>query len=505
MWQSTKVFFSRLMGWLTVWSLGISGLAALYLYVYARGSDAALMDWRVFGVVTKWHLLDLHTVLGMFGLLTALGWFAVRKVQAPEKPPASLWRRVPWAAILAAVIVITGGQEVLDDHPVLVERVRLTDHPATAAPDQVTLTWGGDPSQTQSVQWRTYGHAQAGALRYRQAPADPWRHVEAESFTLDDPYLVNDPFVRRHTVRLEGLEPGTAYEYQVAHGELWSETYRFETAPKDADTFEFVYLGDAQNGLREWAKIMQAAASRHPEADFFAIAGDLVDGGEYRDEWDLFFAGSAGVLESRQLVPVVGNHETSLWHGPRMYLEMFDLPRNGPDALRPEQAYCLDYANARFIVLDSNVPPASQRDWLEQCLSEHSQTWTIVLYHHPAYSSKPGRDNPEIREHWTPLFDRYGVALALQGHDHAYLRTKPLKGGEPATAPGEGTTYVVSVSGTKYYEQADRPHTAKAFAELSTYQVIEVDGNRLRYTSYDLAGEAVDAFEIVQNGSTAAR
>ena len=94
-----------------------------------------------------------------------------------------------------------------------------------------------------------------------------------------------------------------------------------------------------------------------------------------------------------------------------------------------------------------------------------------MAYHHPAYSSAPNRDNAKVRDHWTPLFDKYHVDLALQGHDHAYLRTHPMKDQKPVASPAEGTVYIVSVSGTKYYEQAERDYTHTGLTKVSTYQV----------------------------------
>ncbi len=50
------------------------------------------------------------------------------------------------------------------------------------------------------------------------------------------------------------------------------------------------------------------------------------------------------------------------------------------------------------------------------------------MFHHPVYPSHPWRDTPALREHWVPIFDKHHVDLVLQGHDHAYLRTYPLRG-----------------------------------------------------------------------------
>ena len=83
----------------------------------------------------------------------------------------------------------------------------------------------------------------------------------------------------------------------------------------------------------------QAAGSRPigaiPDAAFLLIAGDLVDRGNERTNWDHFFLRAAGVFERLPLMPCVGNHEY-LDQGPRLYRAFFDLPRNGPAGDRSE-------------------------------------------------------------------------------------------------------------------------------------------------------------------------
>jgi len=95
------------------------------------------------------------------------------------------------------------------------------------------------------------------------------------------------------------------------------------------------------------------------------------------------------------------------------------------------------------------------------------------------------------------VFDKHKVDLVLQGHDHAYLRTYPLRSDRPE--PG-GTVYVVSVSGQKFVELADRPYTAKGFADVATYQRIEISprNGRLVYQAFDVNGNERDRMEIIK-------
>jgi acid phosphatase type 7 len=382
---------------------------------------------------------------------------------------------------------------------------RLTDHPASERPDHIVLTWSEDPRTTQTIQWRTGVDVERGEVVYLRKsrfvhffPGEPTR-VEAEKIVLDTPGTANDPVVHRFTAVLRGLEPDTTYVYSVGDGTErgWSELGEFTTAPEGVQPFSFVYMGDAQNGLDRWGSLLHQAHRRRPDAAFYVMAGDLVDRGNDRDDWDRFFHNATGVYDRRQLVPALGNHE---YQGdePTLYLRQFTLPTNGPPEAGPERAYAFQYSNALFLILDSNQPPETQSAWIEERLAESDATWKFVVYHHPAYSSAPGRDNLALRHAWTPIFERHRVDIALQGHDHAYLRTYPMRGGEPVEDPGEGTIYIVSVSGTKMYAQADREYTAFGMTNVSTYQVldIQISGDRLVYRAYDIDGELRDEIVI---------
>lgn len=390
------------------------------------------------------------------------------------------------------------------DDAKLVDYFRWTDYPATNRPDQVVLTWSEDPKTTQTIQWRTSRQIRHGMVKYqakarfnRFNPA-PLTTAHADTQRLATPNVLNDPESNRHTVTLTGLQPDTTYVYSVGNGgENWSELAEFTTAPDRIKPFSFIYMGDAQNGLDRWGTLARNAFRERPDAAFYIMAGDLVNRGNDRDDWDSFFANAATIFDRRQLVPAIGNHENQGGH-PTLYLQNFTLPTNGPAKIESERAYAYEYSNALFVILDTNLAPADQTEWLEKTLSESTATWKFAIYHHPAYSSAPRRDNQDIRKYWLPLFDKYHVDLALQGHDHAYLRTYPMFGDKKVDSPSKGTVYIVSVSGTKMYDQDPREYTEFGMTNVATYQVldIQISGDRLVYRAYDIDGEKRDEIII---------
>ena len=380
-----------------------------------------------------------------------------------------------------------------------------TQFPATSRPDQILLTWSDDPQTTQTIQWRTSTETTVGAVAYmKQAdhnhfqPATP-RITEAESVLLETVRVVNEPKIYRHTATLRDLEPGTTYVYAVGDGteDGWTALAEFTTAPDDVEPFSFIYMGDVQNGFAHWRSLVTRAYRERPDAAFYLLAGDNVNRGNDRDDWDDFFYNARGIFDRRTVVPALGNHE---YHSgpPALYHALLTLRENGPESIPAERAYSFEYSNALFVILDSNLSPEDQADWLDATLENSSATWKFVAFHHPIYSSSPRRDNPWLRDAWQPIFDKHHVDMVLQGHDHAYLRTYPMKNDQRVDSPAEGTVYLVTVSGTKMYDQAEREYTEVGYVNMSTYQVLDIQlhGNRLVYRAYDTDGNKVDELVI---------
>ncbi len=384
-------------------------------------------------------------------------------------------------------------------HPAAVHWV---GSPAAPPPEQILLTWAGNPANSISIQWRTSPSVTAGAAAYvRRADcvdgaSIPWTLVSANHRTIGQA-------MNWHTARLARLQPSTDYFYVVGDGqrEGWSEPRIFRTGPAAAERFCFVYMGDAQEGLASWGALQKAAMQTRPDARFFIMAGDLVDLGNDLDHWQTFLKYGADVYSRRPVMPCVGNHEC-IRGGPAMYRAIFDLPLNGPRGIEPERAYSFTYGDALFVVLDSNLSAQSQTPWLEQCLAASTSTWKFAMFHHPAYSSDPTQDHASLRKAWVPVLDRYHVDVVFQGHEHAYMRTYPLRDGRRTAGPADGTIYLISVSGTKMYKQVKRPYAQVAFTNTATYSTLDIipatgrPGGRLVYRAYDARGTVRDEFLI---------
>jgi hypothetical protein len=417
------------------------------------------------------------------------------------------------AGLVGSVVLPTDPRARLDGVLAL-GRVWKTHQPSGPKPDQVVVSFGDDPTRELSFTWRTRPGVTASALRISpKGRPSAGKILVGDVHPVESAGLLNDPIILRHRVVARGLEPGVRYRYSVGDGSAqgWTDPRTITTAPSGRGDFGFLYLGDAQCGLERWGELLHTARKHRPDAAFLLLAGDLVDRGNERTNWDHFFLRAAGVFEEIPFMPAVGNHEY-LDRGPKIYRGTFDLPTNGPEGIDPGLVYSFEYADAFVAVLDSNLGIHDSRlaqvqaEWLDRAMAKTRATWKFVTFHHPVYASHVSRENPELGRVWGPIFDKHHVDMVLQGHDHAYLRTRPMRAGRPVASPSEGTVYVVSVSGEKFYEQGPRDYTARGMTDLATYQTIDLHARekRLDYRAYDRDGREVDSL-VIEKGPSSTR
>jgi len=382
------------------------------------------------------------------------------------------------------------------------------------APERIILNPAAEPAHEQAVTWRTRKRTAKPMIQLAPPRAESDLEDFAESFpaVAEMVATTDTEYAWHYSALLEGLEAGTRYYYRVGSDENWSEWISFTTAEDSFAPFSFVFLGDPQVGLRSYCpRLFRKALRTAPDARFWLFAGDQVNVGDSDQEWGDFFSAGSWIFRETNIIPVAGNHEyprsadllgrelTPLWK------PHYTLPLNGPEGL-DETAYWVDYQGLKLIVLNNTVvtnphvneKAEEQRDWLAGVLEENEARWTIVSMHQPIYSTGSERDNPELQKLLLPLFDEYGVDLVLQGHDHTYGRTYPLKAGQIASGGEKGTIYVVSSSGSKFYDQNPLYLHLMAETALDTqlFQVIDLEEDALHYRAVTATGEVIDQFTV---------
>ena len=158
-----------------------------------------------------------------------------------------------------------------------------------------------------------------------------------------------------------------------------------------------------------------------------------------------------------------------------------------------------------FIALNSQMLLSNRRDstrqvkWIEEVLTQNTKKWIIVFMHHPVYSSGWGRDNRRLRTALKPIFQKYGVDLVLQGHDHTYARGGNNIPIGATTVDSTGPVYVVSVSGPKMYASGLYDWINRAGTNIQLYQVIQVKEDHIKFEAFTVLGDLYDAFTIKKN------
>ncbi|MDR1246981.1 MAG: metallophosphoesterase family protein [Clostridiales Family XIII bacterium] len=372
-------------------------------------------------------------------------------------------------------------------------------------PCRVMLSFTGDPRYTVTVTW-TDAENGGGAVRYAASKGFlNAREVRAVPVTGAAPAEISG---RRFSAELTGLSPGTTYYYSVSGDP--DGVYSFTTAEAESGSFSFMYLGDiqvterAESDFSAWGRFVSGAYKKNPGLAFALQGGDIVESGINTEQWDAFLDNAAPVFSRLAFMPTNGNHESNFLSGkPELYLDVFSLPRNGPEGFE-EEFYSFDYGDAHITVLNSWVFSGEQKlgdgdfaeidAWVARDLSSSDATWKIAVTHVPLYAVHSDAAADKAKNHWAPLFEYYGVSLVFVGHQHVYSRLKPLTGG--AEDFGDGVTYIMGNSGRKFYESADETLAERTIYNTSVYQIVRVDGDKLTVQTFDEEGRELDFVEL---------
>ncbi len=184
-----------------------------------------------------------------------------------------------------------------------------------------------------------------------------------------------------------------------------------------------------------------------------------------------------------------------------------------------------EYRNVHFITLDSESAfdkGSAQYKFVKQELEKASQdkncNWIIVTSYGPFYTSPTThKAEKSLRDLYHPLFEKYGVDLVLQAHNHNYQRTYPItynpdESSKPIIASDLTTGYnnqkggtifaIVGTGGESFYAlDGQDPSMAKQFGGKFGFLNIDIsNGNphtKLTGTFYDnKGGDVKDHFTI---------
>lgn len=288
-----------------------------------------------------------------------------------------------------------------------------------------------------------------------------------------------------HEVRVTGLEPGTRYRYTVeCAGEIVEG--EFATAPEAGKPYTFVVFGDSRSRVGSHQMVVNRVRREVP--DFILGTGDMVNDGYQEAEWQQFFEIERNLLRENAMFPSVGNHDRQgRGRTADNYRKYFSLPENSPD---PERYYAFTYGNARFLILDSNTYSFSLSDqtaWIEQQLQaarlDKSIEHIFVSMHHPPFSVSLHGGQTELRERWTPLYEKYRVDAVFSGHDHVYSRARRNNvhyfvsgGGGAPLYPRHRKPSKIDTKAVQYFERINHYLRVSVIGSFVEVTAIRADG-----------------------------
>jgi len=369
-------------------------------------------------------------------------------------------------------------------------------------------------------------------------------------------------------VKMTGITKGTTYYYQYFLDGTWSGTYTYKS--QNTDAFSVLYVGDpqigasvgqtatetnaftntaeyfARNDAYNWNQTLNTAIKANPNLSFILSAGDqinqtAVDSPDKILEQQIEYAGflNPSVLRSLPIATVIGNHDA----GSINYKNHFNNPNSYTDEVGASTAgndYYFSYGNALFVCINTNnYNCQTHKDLIDKAIAAYPNAkWKVLMFHQDIYGSGADHSDSDgmiLRTQLTPIIDKAGFDVVLQGHDHTYSRTYQISSNSNSyTAFGKttdtksadflsqnaacynivtniaSTNKVINPKGTVYFEA--NSSTGSKFYQLiqtqqnyvaarsqswkPTYSVIDINDVALTVRTYDAATNV----ELVADG-----
>ena len=359
-------------------------------------------------------------------------------------------------------------------------------------PRLVHLGFSGDPRSSIVAQWRTVDEeTRVTTMRWAKGADLAADALTEETSGIQFGYRVLGMQVTRvHQVHLCGLEPGTAYSYQVGSEGHFSAVHTFHTAPDiEANPDAAVVVGvpgDTRNGFDVWEQVVELVKSRSP--DLVVFSGDAVTLGISQPEWEEFLGRAEPLIATVPIIMVNGNHESNAVN----FHSQFAMPGD-------QENFGFDYGFAHFTIAndtpdDPAVLTTTTVDFLRAELeASKDKRWRILSHHQPMWSASNHGSNLTLQNAWGPLVDQYELDLVLSGHEHQYEITKPLRDKQVVATPAEGTVYIIAGgAGAELY-----PSGTEAFTEYSESthcgSVLRVRREQLTFDTFRADGTMIPA------------
>jgi Calcineurin-like phosphoesterase len=293
------------------------------------------------------------------------------------------------------------------------------------------------------------------------------------------------------TYNIVGLTPGKKYYYRAVVGSQCSSGTFYSAPAANATAVKFVSYGDTRtNGSTHNGLAGQVVSLFQSDPAFQTLnihVGDWVSADSesaWTSEWfDPTYTSLRLQDASLSDIGIRGNHEGSATYWKQYWPEPF---QSGG------LYWSFDYGPMHVALLDAYTAfnaGSAQYNWLKSDLSTSSKTWKIVAIHEPGWSANGGHaDNTTVQSDLQPLFEQYGVALVLGGHNHYYARAL-VNGVTHLTVGGGGAPLYTPASGQPNIVVTNKSYS---FGEFT------ISGNTLTARIVNNSGATIDTFTITR-------
>jgi hypothetical protein len=397
--------------------------------------------------------------------------------------------------------------------------VTRADRPSgsSIAPFGRHIAYGADPTTQMAVAWQVAAPVSSPFIRVGPSPWDLSGPIRADIRNLASAYSIwganavdsiapsvtGDPVEQYYVhATIDGLRPGRTYFYSVGHqdwdfsGDVTS-LGTFSTAPAGRNPFRFTAFGDQgvtydAVGTGNLIRTYNPAFHLHAGDISYAESGGsglITDSYDPR-VWDSWFTQVEPAAGAIPWQIAVGNHEMETWYSPDGYggqYARWDFPGEHTSSTPPTY-YSFVYGNVGIVSLDANdvsyelpanlgYSAGAQVSWLKSTLAalraNPDVDFIVAYFHHCAYCTCTAHGSEGgARQYFAPVFDTYQVDLVINGHNHIYERTDPLRGGTVSLSGGApiGSTVHPATDGTTYITAGGAGKSLYSFSAADSYE-----------------------------------
>jgi hypothetical protein len=258
-----------------------------------------------------------------------------------------------------------------------------------------------------------------------------------------------------------------------------------KATPETEALLRFAVYGDTRDGDVVHRKIVEDVMSFHPV--LVLQTGDLVADGNSAAQWKIFDDITGAMRQQIPYYPARGNHDVGAEYEKRV---------TQPILSGNKLHYSFEQGSLHFVAIDTELPlgPKSEQGrWLETDLAQAQAAGRFIIpfFHKAMFSIGPHATDPGVlalKPILHPLFQRHGVRLVFEGHDHVYYRTVR-----------DGITYVVTGGGGAPLYDGKHPELGipgDVFKKAHHFCVVDVYADRLVVAAYESDLTKLDRFKV---------